>query len=722
MLAFGLCNAPAVFQQLLNSVYADELGRFVVVYLDDILVYSKSEAEHVEHLRIVLQRLREHKLFAKLSKCQFCRSSVEFLGHVVSADGIGMDKVQAVQDWPQPRTVKDIMQFVGLTNYYRKFVKSYAAITVPLYELLKKYTPFVWGEQQQAAFEALKAALTEAPLLMLPRPDEPYEMHTDASDFAIGAVLYQEDAVSGDLRPIAYESHKLSEVQRRYATHERELLAVVHALKVWRMYLVGCPVTVRTDHAALEWFNTQPKLSQRQARWSIAMQEHKVTFKYVPGHVNVVADALSRRPDLQAATATFELRARTPTGHLVETGPPAPAELPPRRRSQCESIIIAECAPPALQVQASSQGAPAPAQEPVTASTAAASAAEPGTGEDTCDQEAPTTSDAAQIMGEFRRRQPRRACRARTVLEGADEAVPPVPAMSAEEETETPPTAVQPTGAAPTVAQTPSTEHTAARPPAAAQQQSSAATSQVETPPLFDQILQAYRTHDFDPRKSLQGEFVLSDGFWCKRDRDGSLRVVIPEDAKLQENILHELHDSRAHAHMGQRRTTEQVARYFWWPGMTGYVKLYIKHCHTSQVMKAGNRKPAGLLRPLQVPDRPWASVSMDLITALLPSGTGKDCILVVVDRFTKMCHFEACCTTITAVQLAELFTRICWRHHGLPAEIVSDRDPRFTAKSRQAFWDASGPTWPCRPHIIRRQTVRRSAQTAPWSRCSGSL
>ena len=175
VLAFGLCNAPAVFQQLLNSVYADELGRFVVVYLDDILVYSKSEAEHVEHLRIVLQRLREHRLFAKLSKCQFCRSSVEFLGHVVSANGIGMDqhKVQAVQDWPQPRTVKDIMQFVGLTNYYRKFVQSYAAITVPLYELLKKDTPFVWGEQQQAAFEALKAALTEAPLLMLPRPDEP---------------------------------------------------------------------------------------------------------------------------------------------------------------------------------------------------------------------------------------------------------------------------------------------------------------------------------------------------------------------------------------------------------------------------------------------------------------------------------------------------------------------------------------------------------------------
>ena len=148
---------------------------------------------------------------------------------------------------------------------------------------------------------------------MLPRPNEPYEMHTDASDFAIGAVLYQEDAVSSELRPIAYKSHKLSEVQQRSKAHKRELLAVLHALKVWRMYLVGCPVTVRTEHAALERFNTQPKLSQRQARWSIAMQEHKVTFKYVPGRVNVVTDALSPRPDLQAATATFEFRARTPT-------------------------------------------------------------------------------------------------------------------------------------------------------------------------------------------------------------------------------------------------------------------------------------------------------------------------------------------------------------------------------------------------------------------------
>ena len=483
VLAFGLCNAPAVFQKLLNSVYADELGRFVVVYLDDILVYSKSEAEHVEHLRIVLQRLRDHRLFAKLSKCQFCKSSVEFLGHVVSADGIGMDrhKVQAVQDWPQPRTVKDIMQFVGLTNYYRKFVKSYASITVPLYELLKKDTPFVWGEQQQAAFAKLKAALTEAPLLMLPRPNAPYEMHTDASDFAIGAVLYQKDATSGELRPIAYESHKLSEVQRRYATHERELLAVVHALKVWRMYLVGGPVTVRTDHAALEWFNTQPKLSQRQARWSIAIQEHDVTFEYVPGRMNVVADALSRRPDLQAATVTFEIRKRTPTGQLVEADPLAPSQLPP-----------------VLPAARGGRGTPV---------TIAGSSAEPGTREGACDQEAPVASAAARIMTEFRRRQPRRACRDPAAHTGPGEAVLPGAAPGREGEMEEP-------------AQPPRST----QPPDAAQEPSAANATKVEPPPLFDQILQAYRTHDFDPRISLQATLCYQMVFGASEtetDRSG---------------------------------------------------------------------------------------------------------------------------------------------------------------------------------------------------------
>jgi hypothetical protein len=570
VLAFGLCNAPAVFQQLLNSVYETEMGHFVVVYLDDILVYSKSEQEHVHHLRTTLMRLREHNLFAKLSKCQFCQPEVEFLGHVISHKGMEMDqhKVSAVREWPVLKSVKDVQQFLGLTGYYRKFIKDYAELALPLYKLLNKGVPFEWEAGQQIAFESLKAAVTDNPVLMLPDRTAPYEMHTDASDFAIGAVLYQKCPMDGTLRPIAFESHKLTPAQSRYATHEKELLAVVHALKVWKMYLVGGPVLVKTDHAALKWFNTQPKLTQRQARWSIAMQENDVQFVYLPGKSNIVADALSRRPDLQVNNFAIRLRKRTQRGMYMEPD---------------EEVF---------------QDKDSTAQDPP-----------------------------------------------------ADNALSP---RQKEHDTE---------------------ESIGSPPPKT----------------LFDAVRSSYQTQSFNPCTSLQGQFSLTDGLWYKQHADGRSRVVIPEDAKLQESILHELHDSRATAHMGQRRTTEQVSRYFWWPGMTSYIKAYIKHCHACQVMKAGHRKPSGLLRPLQIPSRPWSSVSMDLITALPPSGSGNDCIFVVVDRMTKMCHFEACSTTITAVQLAELFTRVCWRHHGMPLEIVSDRDPRFTARFWQSFWKCIG-------------------------------
>jgi hypothetical protein len=246
---------------------------------------------------------------------------VEFLGHTVSHRGMEMDqhKVDAVRDWPQLRSAKDIQQFLGLTGYYRKFVKGYAELALPLYRLLGKKVPFVWDQPQQASFEALKRAITDQPVLMLPDRTQPYEMHTDASDFAIGAVLYQRCPDTGNLRPVSFESHKLNPAETRYATHEKELLAVVHALKVWRIYLVGGPVLVKTDHAALQWFNTQPKLNQRQTRWSIAMQEHDVQFAYLPGKSNIVADALSRRLDLQVCMC-YQTSAAIPTWHTHRAG------------------------------------------------------------------------------------------------------------------------------------------------------------------------------------------------------------------------------------------------------------------------------------------------------------------------------------------------------------------------------------------------------------------
>mgnify|MGYP006280086663 CR=1 FL=1 len=298
VMPFGLTNAPATFMALTNGVFHDYLDKFVIVFLDDILIYSKTEEEHKDHLRQVLQRLREHKLYAKESKCAFFKTEMEFLGHTVSANGIGPEKskISAIQEWPVPSNVKDVRSFLGFANYYRRFVPRFSHIAAPLAELTRKDTPFTWGTDHQHAFDTLKTKLTTAPVLILPDPTLPFHLNVDASDFALGAVLSQDQGKG--LQPIAYESRKLNPAERNYPIHDREMLAIVHALRVWRHYLEGPPVLGITDHDALRHFMTQPHLTRRQARWMEFLQDYDIEIKYQPGKTNVVADALSRRADL----------------------------------------------------------------------------------------------------------------------------------------------------------------------------------------------------------------------------------------------------------------------------------------------------------------------------------------------------------------------------------------------------------------------------------------
>ena len=303
VLPFGLTNAPATFMKLTNDIFSDYLDKFVIVYLDDICIYSKTLDDHADHLRQVLQRLREHKLYAKASKCAFFQTKIEFLGHTVSTEGIGPEKskIDAVQDWPVPTNVKAVRSFHGFANYYRRFVPRFSHIAAPLAELTRKDTPFTWGADQQRAFDTLKTKLTTAPLLILPDPSLPFHLNVDASAYAIGAVLMQDQGKG--LQPIAYESRKLSPAEQNYPVHDREMLAIVHALRVWRHYLEGPPVLGITDHDSLRHFMTQPQLTRRQARWMEFLQDYDIDIKYQPGKTNVVADALSRRADL--ANITF---------------------------------------------------------------------------------------------------------------------------------------------------------------------------------------------------------------------------------------------------------------------------------------------------------------------------------------------------------------------------------------------------------------------------------
>ncbi|KAE8721419.1 Detected protein of unknown function [Hibiscus syriacus] len=305
VMSFGLTNAPAAFMDLMHRVFRPYLDQFVVVFIDDILVYSRSEAEHEEHLRIVLQTLRENKLYAKLSKCEFWLSEVTFLGHIVSADGIQVDpsKVEAIMNWKQSRNISEIRSFLGLAGYYRRFVEGFSLIAAPLTKLLRKDVPFVWSDDQQASFEKLKTVLTQAPVLIQPESGKDFSVYSDASHSGLGCVLMQEKKV------VAYASRQLRPHERNYPTHDLELAAVVFALKIWRHYLYGEKCYIYTDHKSLKYLLTQKELNLRQRRWLELLKDYDFEIEYHPGKANVVADALSRKAisDLRALFANLSL-------------------------------------------------------------------------------------------------------------------------------------------------------------------------------------------------------------------------------------------------------------------------------------------------------------------------------------------------------------------------------------------------------------------------------
>ena len=317
VLPFGLCNAPATFQSAMNRMLAPFLNSFVTVYLDDILIFSKNAEDHARHLRLVLDVLRKNQLHVKLSKCEFWRSEVKYLGHIVGSDGIRMDpkKVDAIRNWPVPKDMTELRSFVGLANYFRRFIAHFSSLAAPLTSMFSlSRLPEVWPSQAIQAFENLKKSLSTDVLLHYPDFDRPFEVVSDASLNGTGAVLMQ------DSRPVAFTSKKLSPAERNYSTGEQELLGVVNALREWRCYLLSTRAfTLVTDHHPLTYLKTQANLSRRQARWVEFLEQFNFDWLYRPGRLNVVADALSRHPSLAAAVVCATSTSRNPPNDTLMT-------------------------------------------------------------------------------------------------------------------------------------------------------------------------------------------------------------------------------------------------------------------------------------------------------------------------------------------------------------------------------------------------------------------
>ncbi|GKE55722.1 putative reverse transcriptase domain-containing protein [Tanacetum coccineum] len=267
VIPFGLTNAPTVFMDLMNRVCKPYLNKFIIVFIDDILIYSCNKEEHTNHLRIILKLLKKEKLYAKFSKCDFWIRIVQFLGHLIDSQGLHVDpaKIETVKNWTSPTTPTKIRQSLGLTGYYRRFIKDFSKIAKSLIELTQKNKKYIWGKDQELACQLLK----QKPCLR--------------------AVLMQREKV------IAYASRQLKPNEENYTTHDLELLAVVFALKIWRHYLYGTKCTVFTDHKSIQHILDQKELNTRQRHWLELLTDYDCKIRYHPGKVNDVADALSRK-------------------------------------------------------------------------------------------------------------------------------------------------------------------------------------------------------------------------------------------------------------------------------------------------------------------------------------------------------------------------------------------------------------------------------------------
>lgn len=846
VLPMGLCNAPGTFMQLMNQLFSDMLDKSVLCFLDDILIFSRTEEEHLRHLRTVFTRLCEQELYVKPSKCAFMQREVSFLGHRIGADGLRVepDKISTVQTWPQPKNITDVRSFLGLANFYRRFVKDYSRIALPLTELTKDTTPWRWGPEQQVAFEALKRALCSPPVLLIADQSKPFVLNTDACNYAIGATL-QQDHGNG-LQPVAYFSAKMSNAERNYDVREKEFMALMRACLHWRHYLHGTqPFTLLTDHDSLKYHKSMPNLSGRMARWIEKMAEFDYKLQHIPGKDNVVADALSRRADYAAVSlpAPPNLTTPNPFEALAATRVPRRREPEPDDVREQHVDAATKVLPQGNHaLQPNKQGTIVTPSQRCTANTKAGVqcgqrttvghlcwshlqrdmgvrvkpasvpgagrglfAARPGglpvghtfpyTGDDimltdeqqggpyvlqtrrgqgidaarrncgvarwvndprgaedengrpreaNCEFVLYTPPGGKQRIASVRTLRPilsgeellvrygddywkfhapnRRAAKTKQATEWKRRQVARIAAAApvtagtgrrrdryfesvlvltlaqadaAPSETRSlRPTAGRRAIAAAAAAATAQHRQTddsaragsakrvvpAATAAAPADDETEHAPAAAE--PLMSVVRRAaaadetYQRWLRAPPPGMREERGL-----LFRETTGQMRV--PADAALRTRILAELHDSSTGAHCGRDRMLSEAQRRFVWDGMARDVEQYVLTCDACQRNKHSKQLKPGLLMPLPLPEEPCLHWTTDAVTGLPRTKRGFDAIQVYVDRLTKLKRFAATRTNDGSVQLANTTLRTIIGPHGMPKSVVSDRDPRITAR----FW-----------------------------------
>lgn len=691
VMPFGLTNAPATFQAYINRALGGLVDTICVVYLDDILIYSDSRANHVRHVREVLARLRSFGLYANPGKCKFFTSEVEFLGFLVGKDGIRMDpaRVEAISSWPTPKNVHDVQVFLGFVNFYRRFIEGYSHIARPLTDLLKgskvvisldkaksvrnasstrsgrivgelplrsrSHVPPVqsswqWTTAAQKAFTWLKQAFCSSQILAHFDPRMRIRIETDASQFAIAAILsqLQED---GQWRPVAFWSRKLIPAETRYETHDQELLAIVAAFKQWRHYLEGSTyiIEVLTDHNNLVAFQTLKSLNGRQARWAITLSGYDFVIIHRPGKRNP-ADAPSRRPDYAPS--------------LQEINEQASMLLPTLQKKLAR-------AEPSLQGEQASEWIKTKAQGLYNQQLFVA---EPR-------QEERPSYLAAQLYGDHI--QPAAPDNKDSHSDSSGEESME---NAGEEQLNSDQDAIAtlalqyiPRG----VVQI-----------CAASIDNIRGEEDLQEKPLRELIANLQKHDPFVAQKRLacakparRKGTENSQGQWHFR-RDGLLyylhRLYVPDNEAVRSELFSCFHEDPLAGHFGEKRTLDLIQRHYHWSQMDDDISSRVGQCARCQFANARRHRPYGELQPLPVPNGPWQELTMDFITDLPPSKTrGRvwDAILVIVDRYSKMSLYIPAEKTWKAEDLADAFIERVISRFGVPKGIVSDRGSLFISR-----------------------------------------
>ena len=671
VMPFGLANAPSIFQNAMNTILKVHIAAgYCLVYLDDILIFSPSMKDHILHVDAVLATLDSASLYCQPAKCLWAQTELKYLGHIISAKGLQPDpsKVAVVKDWPRPLDKGQLRSFLGLTNYFKKFIPHYSTLAAPLTHLTKDI-PYEWTSSQDSAFTALKACLINAPTLAIPDDSLTFQVYTDASISGVGGVLIQ------DGRPLAYCGRKLIPAEVNYSTTEQELLAIVYATQQWRHYLEGPQWQLHTDHQPLVWIRTQPSLSRRQTRWLEWLSRFHIEFCYIPGKQNVLADALSRATHLPS-TQDAPLHDGNPPTLLCMTS------LPFHQRYWSRPVCL---------IGGLTRGSVARAQTPTVVPLPSSSCALPPL---TIEPLAPSVQRAPltpELLKELR-------------LFARNPTAAPLPPLTAVPSVQSVPDPL-PVERIPLNPEQLKALRLSARNPAAEPLNLSSApltNEPLDVCPAPSMTLpeQSELIHKRDTLVDnffrLTAEGYLHDPWFANSQHTDKLSkrdayyfkndaLVLPKYDHLRESILFMHHDAPWAAHLGQSRTKALIAESFWWPGMCADVDDYVASCGSCQRNKSKNISGESFMAPLPVPWACWRTVGFDLIPNLPRTLTGYDCICHFMCHLSKMSRLVACNVTLTSEGFAHMYVREIFPHYGFPTAVVSDRGSQWNSK----FWNS---------------------------------